>query len=46
MSKVFYFEDWRSENYFIKQFLSGAFIAIVMTGLDQDMMQKTLLAVT
>ena len=42
MSKVFYFEDWRSENYFIKQFLSGAFIAIVMTGLDQDMMQKNL----
>lgn len=34
--------DWRSGNGFFKQFLSGAFIAIVMTGLDQDMMQKNL----
>ncbi len=34
--------DWRSRNNFIKQFASGAFIAIVMTGLDQDMMQKNL----
>ena len=28
--------------HFVKHFLSGAFIAIVMTGLDQDMMQKNL----
>ncbi|MEZ4859050.1 MAG: sodium:solute symporter [Flavobacteriaceae bacterium] len=41
-SKIFFFEDWKSGNHFVKQFLSGAFIAIVMTGLDQDMMQKNL----
>lgn len=34
--------NWKSGNNFFKQFLSGAFIAIVMTGLDQDMMQKNL----
>lgn len=42
MSQIFFFDDWKSEDFFIKQFLSGAFIAIVMTGLDQDMMQKNL----
>ncbi|MEZ4839031.1 sodium:solute symporter [Flavobacterium sp.] len=41
-SKTFFFEAVSSPNYFWKQFLSGAFIAIVMTGLDQDMMQKNL----
>lgn len=34
--------DWQSGRNFFKQFIAGAFIAIVMTGLDQDMMQKTL----
>ena len=34
--------DWKSNNYFWKQFVGGAFIALVMTGLDQDMMQKNL----
>lgn len=34
--------DWNSRHNFFKQFISGAFIAIVMTGLDQDMMQKNL----
>jgi len=34
--------DVKSNNYFFKQFIGGAFIAIVMTGLDQDMMQKNL----
>ena len=34
--------EWQSGRNFIKQFFSGAFIAIVMTGLDQDMMQKNL----
>ncbi|MBU0486585.1 MAG: sodium:solute symporter [Bacteroidetes bacterium] len=34
--------DWQSKQYFWKQFASGVFIAIVMTGLDQDMMQKNL----
>ena len=42
MSRIFVFDDWLSPYYFWKQFLSGAFIAIVMTGLDQDMMQKNL----
>jgi len=41
-SQIFFFEDWKSKDHFVKQFLSGAFIAIVMTGLDQDMMQKNL----
>ncbi len=42
MSKTFFFDDYKSGDYFWKQFISGAFIAIVMTGLDQDMMQKNL----
>jgi len=37
-----FFWDWKPGNNFFKQFVSGAFIAIVMTGLDQDMMQKNL----
>lgn len=41
-SQIFFFEDWKSSQHFFKQFISGAFIAIVMTGLDQDMMQKNL----
>jgi len=41
-SKMFFFDDFKSADYFWKQFISGAFIAIVMTGLDQDMMQKNL----
>ncbi len=41
-SKIFFFEDWKDGDFFIKQFLSGMFITIVMTGLDQDMMQKNL----
>lgn len=39
-SKYFEFEDWHSKQHFVKQFFSGAFIALVMTGLDQDMIQK------
>lgn len=43
MSKLFFFENgWADNNNFFKQFLSGALITIVMTGLDQDMMQKNL----
>lgn len=42
LSQIFFFDDWKSGQHFVKQFLSGAFIAIVMTGLDQDMMQKNL----
>lgn len=41
-SKIFYWDDWRDKKFFVKQFLGGAFIAIAMTGLDQDMMQKNL----
>ncbi|MEM1001927.1 MAG: sodium:solute symporter, partial [Bacteroidota bacterium] len=42
MSKVFFFEDSNDSQYFWKSFLSGIFITITMTGLDQDMMQKNL----
>ena len=42
MSSVFIWDDWQSSHLFWKQFLSGAFIVVVMTGLDQDMMQKNL----
>ena len=41
-SRIFVFDDWHSKQHFIKQFFSGIFITIVMTGLDQDMMQKNL----
>lgn len=41
--QMFFFEGgWADPNNFFKQFLSGALITIVMTGLDQDMMQKNL----
>lgn len=40
--QIFFFEDFKSSDFFLKQFVSGMFIAIVMTGLDQDMMQKNL----
>ncbi|KOY86391.1 sodium:solute symporter [bacterium 336/3] len=43
MSKIFFWDDFLgSKNHFIKQFLAGMFIAIAMTGLDQDLMQKNL----
>jgi Na+/proline symporter len=38
-SQVFF---WQGDKHFFKQFFAGVFIAIVMTGLDQDMMQKNL----
>ena len=41
-SRVFVFDDWVSRQNFWKQFFSGIFVVIVMTGLDQDMMQKNL----
>ncbi|KAA9327302.1 sodium:solute symporter [Adhaeribacter soli] len=40
-SQTFFWEP-KDSKYFLKQFFSGAFITIVMTGLDQDMMQKNL----
>ena len=42
MSQIFFFDDIKAGNHFIKQFLGGAFVAITMTGMDQDMMQKNL----
>ena len=41
-SKIFFWDNWRGSQHFWKSFLSGIFITIVMTGLDQDMMQKNL----
>lgn len=41
-SQVFFFDDPLSGSYFWKQFVAGIFLAIAMTGLDQDMMQRTL----
>ncbi|MDP3003238.1 MAG: sodium:solute symporter [Bacteroidales bacterium] len=41
VSKMF-ITDWHHERFFLKQFFSGMFITIVMTGLDQEMMQKNL----
>ena len=41
-TQIFFFDNIRESTFFWKQFISGAFIAIVMTGLDQDMMQKNL----
>ncbi|MEO1258549.1 MAG: sodium:solute symporter [Bacteroidota bacterium] len=42
-SKMFFFEGgWGDPNNFFKQFFAGALLTIVMTGLDQDMMQKNL----
>jgi Na+/proline symporter len=40
-SKMF-ITDWHHPRFFLKQFFSGMFITIVMTGLDQEMMQKNL----
>ncbi len=42
-SEIFFFDGgWSDSKNFFKQFISGAFIAIVMTGMDQDLMQKNL----
>ena len=41
LTKVFE-TDWNHSRFYLKQILSGAFITIAMTGLDQDMMQKNL----
>lgn len=42
MSQVLFLDDPNSRLFFPKQFFGGMFIAIAMTGLDQDMMQKNL----
>lgn len=41
-SRIFVFDDFMSTQNFFKQFISGIFIVVVMTGLDQHMMQKNL----
>lgn len=37
-----FFWDWHKPNFFLKEFIGGVFIAVAMTGLDQNMMQKNL----
>jgi len=41
-ARIFYFDDPNSALFFPKQFLGGAFIALTMTGMDQEIMQKNL----
>lgn len=41
-SRIFFFDDINDRRYFFKQFLAGIFSVIAMTGLDQDMMQRSL----
>ena len=41
-SRIFVFDDWISRQHFVKQFLSGVFVTLAMTGVDQEMMQKNL----
>lgn len=41
-ARMFFFDDPRSASYFWKQFVAGVFMAIAITGLDQDMMQRNL----
>lgn len=41
-SRVFFFDNFMESSYFWKQFLTGVFIVVAMTGLDQDMMQRIL----
>ena len=41
-SRMFFFDNPMEGTYFWKQFLAGVFMAIAMTGLDQDMMQRNL----
>ncbi|MDR2691459.1 MAG: sodium:solute symporter [Dysgonamonadaceae bacterium] len=41
-SRIFVFDDWYSRQNFFKQFISGMFVTIAMTGVDQEMMQKNL----
>lgn len=41
-SKIFFFDDPNDSHYFWKQFIAGIFMVVAMTGLDQDMMQRTM----
>jgi SSS family transporter len=42
LSRIFVLDDSNAKNYFFKHFFGGMFLAIAMTGLDQDLMQKNL----
>ena len=42
MTRVFFFDNPKEGTYFWKQFLAGIFLVIATTGLDQDLMQRTL----
>ena len=42
MTRVFFFDNPKESTYFWKQFLAGIFLVIATTGLDQDLMQRTL----
>ena len=41
-SQVFFFDDFKDGKYFWKQFIAGIFMVIATTGLDQDLMQRSL----
>ena len=41
-SQIWFTDNWLAKNYFLKSFIGGLFVAVCMTGLDQDMMQKNL----
>ncbi len=40
--RMFFFNNPNEDTYFWKQFLAGIFMVVAMTGLDQDLMQRTL----
>jgi SSS family transporter len=42
MTRTFFFDDVNDKKYFWKQFIAGIFLVIATTGLDQDLMQRTL----
>ena len=42
MTRTFFFDNPKEGTYFWKQFLAGVFLVIATTGLDQDLMQRTL----
>lgn len=42
MTRVFFFDDINDSRFFWKQFLAGIFLVVATTGLDQDMMQRSI----
>jgi len=42
LTKSFFFDDINDSRYFVKMFLSGVFVVVASTGLDQDIMQRVL----